>query len=80
MEQHAVVPGAEWVEARKALLVQEKEFTRARERLAQARRELPWEAVTKDYVFEGPDGSRTLADLFAGRSLLIVYHFMFDPG
>ncbi len=80
MEQHAVVPGAEWVEARKALLVQEKEFTRARERLAQARRELPWEAVTKDYVFEGPDGSRTLADLFAGRSQLIVYHFMFDPG
>jgi predicted dithiol-disulfide oxidoreductase (DUF899 family) len=79
MEQHAVVPGGEWPQARKALLAKEKQLTRAREELAQARRELPWEAVTKDYAFSGPAGGLTLADLFAGRSQLIVYHFMFDP-
>ena len=79
MEQHAVVSSEEWVEARKVLLSKEKEFSRVREQLAQERRELPWEAVLKSYEFAGPDGQRTLLDLFAGKSQLIVYHFMFDP-
>lgn len=79
MEHHAVVSVSEWVEARKALLGKEKEFSRLRDQLAQARRDLPWEMTTKDYVFEGPDGDATLADLFEGRTQLIVYHFMFDP-
>ena len=62
-----------------ALLAREKEFARQREQLAQQRRDLPWEAVTKDYTLEGPDGARTLTELFEGRSQLVVYHFMFDP-
>jgi predicted dithiol-disulfide oxidoreductase (DUF899 family) len=78
VEQHAVVSGEEWVEARKVLLGREKEFSRLREQLAQQRHDLPWEAV-KEYEFEGPDGKLTLTDLFEGRSQLIVYHFMFDP-
>ncbi len=77
--QHAVVSNREWVEARMALLAREKEFARQREQLAQQRRALPWEAVTKEYTFEGPDGAWTLEDLFDGRSQLVVYHFMFDP-
>jgi predicted dithiol-disulfide oxidoreductase (DUF899 family) len=77
--EHAVVPHDEWVEARKAFLAREKEFTRQREALAAERRALPWEAVTKEYVFEGPAGKRSLPDLFDGLSQLIVYHFMFPP-
>lgn len=76
---HKVVSAEEWLKVRRQLLIKEKEFTRAREDLAQQRRDLPWEAVTKDYVFEGPDGKQTLAELFDGRSQLIVYHFMFGP-
>jgi predicted dithiol-disulfide oxidoreductase (DUF899 family) len=68
-----------WIEARKELLAREKEFTRRRDELTQLRRDLPWEAVEKEYVLEGPDGKETLVDLFAGRSQLIVYHFMFEP-
>ncbi len=79
MAQHAVVSSQEWTEARRALLAREKEFTRAREELAQARRDLPWEAVSTQYMFDGPDGDVTLDGLFAGRSQLIVYHFMFPP-
>jgi predicted dithiol-disulfide oxidoreductase (DUF899 family) len=79
MEQHPVVSDQEWVEARKALLAKEKEFTRLRAQLADERRQLPWEAITKDYEFEGSRGKVTLADLFEDRSQLIVYHFMFDP-
>jgi predicted dithiol-disulfide oxidoreductase (DUF899 family) len=75
MEQHAVVAGPEWVEARKALLAKEKEITRLGDELAQARRDLPWEAVSKGYWFEGPAGQVSLSDLFEGRSQLIVYHF-----
>ncbi|MEI8256610.1 MAG: DUF899 domain-containing protein [Deltaproteobacteria bacterium] len=67
-----------WIEARKELLAREKEFSRLREQLAQQRRELPWERVEKDYVFDTADGPKTLAELFDGRSQLIVYHFMFD--
>jgi len=75
-----VVPRAQWVAARKELLSKEKEFTRLRDELSRRRRELPWEKVEKQYVFEGPEGTQTLADLFDGRSQLIVYHFMFGPG
>jgi predicted dithiol-disulfide oxidoreductase (DUF899 family) len=78
-EQHQVASSDEWVEARKRLLAKEKEFTRLRDELSQARRDLPWEAVTRQYVFDGPAGKETLQQLFDGRSQLIVYHFMFDP-
>ncbi len=66
-----------WIEARTALLAKEKEFTRLRDELSRERRALPWEQVTKDYVLTGPDGPEPLADVFAGRSQLIVYHFMY---
>jgi len=69
----------EWLEARKKYLAAEKEFTRRRDELSRERRELPWELVEKNYVFAGPNEPETLADLFAGRSQLIVYHFMFGP-
>src|SRR5262245_46201445 len=77
---HNVVSKEEWLRARKAHLAKEKEFTRLRDELSRQRRELPWEKVDKHYVFEGPDGKRTLGDLFEGRSQLIVYHFMLGPG
>ncbi|MDB4946895.1 MAG: hypothetical protein JWP97_6429 [Labilithrix sp.] len=79
MEKHLVVGPEKWEEARKILLVKEKELTRARDALAAARRELPWERVEKSYVFDASEGEVTLGDLFAGRSQLIVYHFMFAP-
>jgi predicted dithiol-disulfide oxidoreductase (DUF899 family) len=75
-----VVSPADWLTARKQLLAKEKEFTRLRDELSRQRREMPWEKVEKKYVFEGANGQETLADLFAGRSQLIVYHFMFGPG
>jgi predicted dithiol-disulfide oxidoreductase (DUF899 family) len=80
MQPHKVVSQEQWLAARKALLAKEKEFTRTRDELSRQRRELPWVKVDKSYVFEGPDGKQTLADLFGGRSQLIVYHFMFGPG
>jgi predicted dithiol-disulfide oxidoreductase (DUF899 family) len=80
MESSKVVAQAEWLAARKELLSKEKEFTRLRDELSKKRRELPWEKVEKRYVFDGPNGKETLADLFGGRSQLIVYHFMFGPG
>ena len=76
---HSVVSHEEWLAARIALLAKEKEFTRLREELSQQRRALPWEKVEKQYVFDGPNGKETLAELFANRSQLIVYHFMFSP-
>jgi predicted dithiol-disulfide oxidoreductase (DUF899 family) len=76
---HAVVSSEEWLQARLRLLAKEKEFTRLRDELSAARRDLPWKLVEKDYVFDGPNGKETLADLFEGRSQLIVYHFMFAP-
>lgn len=79
MQATEIVSPEEWVLARKKLLEKEKEFTRLRDELARRRRELPWEKVEKRYVFQGPDGEETLADLFEGRSQLIVYHFMFGP-
>ena len=78
--QHRLATREDWLAAREQLLRKEKEFTRLRDRLSAERRELPWVRVDKDYVFEGPDGKETLAELFAGRSQLIVYHFMFGPG
>lgn len=76
---HEIVSQNQWLEARKALLAEEKAFTRQRDALSRKRRELPWVKVEKPYVFEGPNGVETLADLFDGRSQLIVYHFMFGP-
>ena len=76
---HSTVSHEEWLAARKQLLADEKEFTRLRDRLSQQRRDLPWEAVDKEYVFEGPNGCETLARLFDGRSQLVVYHAMFNP-
>jgi predicted dithiol-disulfide oxidoreductase (DUF899 family) len=79
MADHQVVSRDEWVDARRRLLAKEKDFLRLRDELSRERRELPWERVTKSYVFDGAAGKETLADLFAGRSQLIVYHFMFAP-
>src|ERR1700704_734202 len=78
-EDSKVVSQAEWLAARKELLRKEKEFNRLRDDLSRQRRELPWETVEKEYVFEGPNGNETLPQLFEGRSQLIVYHFMFAP-
>jgi len=78
--QHKIVSQTEWLAARKALLAKEKEFSKARDRLSSARRDLPWVKVVKDYVFDSPQGKETLADLFGGKSQLIVYHFMLGPG
>ena len=75
----SVVGHDEWLEARKQLLAKEKEFTRARDELTRQRQALPREPVENDYVFDGPNGNEALADLFDGRSQLIVYHFMFAP-
>jgi predicted dithiol-disulfide oxidoreductase (DUF899 family) len=77
--RHIVASREEWLKARLAHLAAEKEFTHRRDELARQRRELPWERVEKKYVFEGTNGAQTLADLFAGRRQLIVYHFMFGP-
>jgi predicted dithiol-disulfide oxidoreductase (DUF899 family) len=78
--EHRIVSQADWLVARKRLLSREKEFTRLRDQLSAERRELPWVRVEKEYVFDGPAGKETLADLFEGRSQLMVYHFMFGPG
>jgi predicted dithiol-disulfide oxidoreductase (DUF899 family) len=75
-----VVSSEQWLAARKELLKKEKEFTRLRDEVSRQRRELPWEKVEKQYVFDGPGGKERLTDLFGGRSQLMVYHFMFGPG
>ncbi len=80
MKAPQVVTREKWLAARKKLLASEKDFTKQRDRLSAARRQLPWVKVEKSYVFEGPDGKESLSDLFAGRSQLIVYHFMLGPG
>lgn len=79
MTKHEVVSHERWTEARKDILRREKDFTRMRDELSAARRALPWERVEKPYVFQGPGGERTLAELFDGRRQLVVYHFMFGP-
>ncbi len=80
MDRPRIVSRDEWLVARKAHLAREKEFTRLRDQLSAERRNLPWVKVEKPYVFDGPDGKETLADLFDGRSQLIVIHFMLGPG
>ena len=79
MGDHPIVSHDEWLAARRELLEKEKAFTRQGEELSRLQRELPWERVIKEYHFDGASGSETLAELFAGRSQLIVYHFMFHP-
>jgi len=74
-----VVSREVWLEARRALLAREKEATHLRDRVNQERQALPWVKVEKDYAFDTPAGRRTLAELFDGRSQLVVYHFMFGP-
>jgi predicted dithiol-disulfide oxidoreductase (DUF899 family) len=77
--QHQIVSRDEWLKARVALLNEEKEFTRRSDELARRRQELPWVRIDKEYRFETDEGSASLADLFKGRSQLLVYHFMFGP-
>lgn len=79
LDRHPVVSHDAWLAARKALLDQEKAFTRQRDELSRARRALPWERVETAYTFDGPEGRVTLADLFDRRSQLMIYHFMFSP-
>src|SRR6266704_1559285 len=79
-ENRKVVSQKEWVSARKKLLLKEKKFSKLRDELNLERRKLPWVKVEKDYVFEGPKGKVSFADLFGGKSQLIIYHFMFGPG
>lgn len=76
---HPVVSHEEWLAARRTLLEKEKEFTRQSDELSRLARDLPWEVVTKKYLFDGPNGQESLADLFEGRSQLVIYHFMFHP-
>ncbi|MGA8153427.1 MAG: thioredoxin family protein [Terriglobales bacterium] len=80
IQEHEVVSSKEWIARRKELLRKEKDFTKLRDELSRQRREMPWERVEKEYVFEGPNGKEKLTGLFDGRSQLIVYHFMFGPG
>jgi predicted dithiol-disulfide oxidoreductase (DUF899 family) len=79
MQQHQIVSRDEWLAARRQLLAREKELTRLRDQIAAERRALPWVKIEKPYVFDSPNGKQTLADLFDGRSQLIVKHFMFGP-
>ena len=79
MTTHTVVAKDEWVEASKRLLAKEKEFTRLRDQLSAERRALPWLRIDKDYIFDGPNGRETLAQLFGDQSQLVIYHFMFAP-
>ena len=78
--RHDVVNRDEWLQARKELLVKEKEFTRLRDEMTKQIRSLPWEKVEKSYVFEGPNGRESLAELFGKQNQLAVYHFMLGPG
>lgn len=77
---HPVVSQKEWIEAGAKLLAKEKELTKLRDEVSRLRRELPWVRVAKDYVFDGPEGQVRLSEIFAGKSQLIVYHFMYAPG
>src|SRR5881396_1623317 len=80
MKHPEIVSSEAWESAREQLLVKEKALTRARDALAAERRRMPWVAVEKDYVFEGPDGKASLLDLFEGRRQLILYRAFFEPG
>ncbi len=79
IKDHPVVSHEDWLAARTSFLAREKAFTRQLDDLNRQRRQLPWEKVDKQYIFDGPDGKITLAELFHNKSQLIVYHFMFNP-
>src|SRR5262250_1554139 len=79
LQHPRIVSQEEWLAARQQLLAKEKKLTRERDALAAERRKLPWVKVEKNYVFNSPGGKLTLADLFDGRSQLMIYHFMFGP-
>lgn len=79
LENHRIVSKNDWLAARSALLKEEKEFTKLRDKLGRQQRDMPWLLVDKEYLFDGPNGKQTLSDLFEERSQLIVYHFMYDP-
>ena len=79
IQKPRVVSHEQWVTERVAFMAKEKELTRLRDELSRQRRELPWEKVAKPYVFDGPRGKETLAELFDGRRQLVIYHFMFAP-
>jgi predicted dithiol-disulfide oxidoreductase (DUF899 family) len=79
LANHKVVSHEQWLQARKTHLKHEKELTHLRDQLSAERRQLPWVKIEKNYVFGTPAGKKTLADLFAGRSQLVIYHFMFGP-
>jgi predicted dithiol-disulfide oxidoreductase (DUF899 family) len=79
LANHRVVTREQWLAERTVLLAKEKAFTAKRDELSAARRALPWVKVDRPYVLDGAAGRQTLADLFSGRSQLVVYHFMFDP-
>lgn len=78
-QNHRVLSRSEWLMARQQLLAKEKTMTRLQDELSEERRRLPWVQVDKEYAFEGPNGVETLAELFEGRSQLVIYHFMFGP-
>ena len=80
MQHHSVVSQEQWLAARKALLLKEKEFTHLRDKINAERLALPWVKVEKNYVFDTPKGKKNLSELFDGRSQLIVYQFMLGPG
>jgi predicted dithiol-disulfide oxidoreductase (DUF899 family) len=80
MTSHPTATREEWLEARLALLKAEKAVTVLNDEVARRRGELPWVRIEKDYAFDTPEGERTLAELFGGRSQLVVYHFMYAPG
>jgi predicted dithiol-disulfide oxidoreductase (DUF899 family) len=77
--EHSAVSHDQWMSARKKLLAKEKKFSRERDAVTKLRRELPWEKMEKQYIFDSPDGKESLADLFGKRNQLLVYHFMFAP-
>ena len=79
MTEHPIVSAERWISLRKELLHKEKELTKLRDRVNAERRELPWVRVEKKYLFDAPEGKVSLTDLFAGRSQLVIYHFMFGP-
>jgi predicted dithiol-disulfide oxidoreductase (DUF899 family) len=79
IENRKVISQSEWLVARKKLLLEEKNFSKLRDELNLQRRKLPWVKVEKEYVFDGPTGKMTLADLFCGKSQINIYHFMFGP-
>ena len=80
MNQHPTVSQEQWIAARKELLNKEKELAHLQDEVSRQRRELPWVKVEKEYIFETPEGRKTLSELFNGNSQLVVYHFMFGPG